>query len=473
MLGLAMFLAGLFAAKVGTRVSEGLVLCSILLCVVGMVRLRAILIPVVLLMGFVLGCLRGQIVMRQVAPLYAMNGKRVVIRGEAVTDGVYDAKTQLSFEASNLNFQKPIRTQTPGKIKVAGFGTTAIYRGDNVSIEGKLFVTRGSNQASVQYADLQVVSRNIGTLDRLRLNFVAGVESALPEPLASFGLGLLIGQRSTLPPAIASQLSVVGLTHIIAVSGYNLTIIVLAVMRLMRRRSKYQTMVVTLALIGIFLLLTGLSASIVRAAVVSILSLWAWYYGRHFRPVLLLLLAAAITAGWKPFYLWGDIGWYLSFSAFFGILVLAPLVKLRFFGQRNVKVLGAVVLETVCAQIVATPIILFVFKQVSIIALLGNILVVPFVPLAMLLVLVAGLAGMLMSAVAGWFAWPAKLLLTYMLDVVAVLARVPHAMVERSLSVIGLVTIYSAIAAWCIVLWHKTRSKYARITDGTTVFGEL
>lgn len=142
------------------------------------------------------------------------------------------------------------------------------------------------------------------------------MQSALPEPAASFGLGLLIGQRSTIPKSVSLQLAAVGLTHVVAVSGYNLTIIMRAVRKLLRKRSKYQSTVASLLLIGIFLLFTGFSASIVRAAIVSTLSLWAWYYGRTFRPIVLILLAAVITAGVYPIYLWSDIGWYLSFLAF-------------------------------------------------------------------------------------------------------------------------------------------------------------
>jgi competence protein ComEC len=83
-----------------------------------------------------------------------------------------------------------------------------------------------------------------------------------------------------------------------------------------------------------FIAMTGASASIVRAVVVSSLSLAAWYVGRRPRPLVIILLAAAITAGWNPIYLWSDIGWYLSFLAFFGILILAPQIFKRFWKDK-------------------------------------------------------------------------------------------------------------------------------------------
>ncbi len=83
------------------------------------------------------------------------------------------------------------------------------------------------------------------------------------------------------------------------------------VRRALRGRSKYQTTAISLMLIGSFLLITGFSASIVRAAIVSVLSLGTWYYGRNFRPILIIALAAAMTAGWNPLYIWSDY-WLVS-----------------------------------------------------------------------------------------------------------------------------------------------------------------
>lgn len=71
--------------------------------------------------------------------------------------------------------------------------------------------------------------------------FAAGLENTLPEPLASFARGLLIGQRNTLPKDVTAILSAVGLTHIIAVSSYNLTIMICAGKHMFGKRSKFQT----------------------------------------------------------------------------------------------------------------------------------------------------------------------------------------------------------------------------------------
>ena len=121
-------------------------------------------------------------------------------------------------------------------------------------------------------------------------------------------------------------------------------------------------------------------------------------------------------------------------------------------------------IECLCAQVMAAPIILYVFSQASLVALPSNALIVPLVPLGMLLTFIAGLVGMVASSVAGWLAWPGRILLTYMLDAISLLARIPHAAVSRSMPLYYMVTLYALMVVLCIILWHKTRQKDGTIT---------
>jgi competence protein ComEC len=298
------------------------------------------------------------------------------------------------------------------------------------------------------------------------------MESALPEPLGSFGMGLLIGQKANLPDTIYTELLMVGLVHIIAVSGYNLTIILRATEGLLTKHSKRLSTLLALGLIGIFLLFAGGSASIVRAAVVSVLAIFAAYYGRKVKPLVLLFLAAAITAWANPYYVWTDVSWYLSFLAFFGVMVVAPLVLLRLPKRAQNSLIITVAVESFCAELMTLPYVLHIFGQMSFVALIANVLVVAFVPLAMLLCMFAGLAGMLVPALAGWIAFPARLLLTYMLDIAAMLSRIPHVFVQNlALSLVSLAALYGLAGMVILTLHNKTKHlKPATITDRETKF---
>src|SRR5690606_27981771 len=123
----------------------------------------------------------------------------VVITGTALSDSVYDEKGALSFDLSSLQLESPETRPVIGKIGVSGHGERMIYRGDRVRVGGNFYPGRGSYVAWLNYAELEVVARSQSVAYTAAREFTAGTLSALPEPQASFGLGLLTGQRDTLP----------------------------------------------------------------------------------------------------------------------------------------------------------------------------------------------------------------------------------------------------------------------------------
>jgi competence protein ComEC len=385
------FLCGLGFARFRLAPNQALVVLAAGLALITYRKRSVEAVGSIVLLGLVLGWARGAAVMDRLADYETYFSQKVVLKGVAANDGIYSDSAQLSFDLNKIRVLKPYADTLPGMIKVQGFGEPAVFRGDTVEVEGKLFLARGSRQGQISYASISVDGHALPLYERLRLKFSAGMQNALPEPLGSFGLGLLVGQRATLPKIINDQLGAVGLTHLIAVSGYNLTIIISTVRRLLRKGSKYQILCASLALMICFIVFTGLSASIVRAAMVSTLSLIAWYYGRKIRPLVLILLAAVLTAGWNPLYIWSDIGWWLSFMAFYGILVAAPLAVKRIYDSgKKPSQLSLLIIECLAAQIMTMPLVLYVFSQASTISLISNILLVPLVPLAMMLSLLAG-----------------------------------------------------------------------------------
>lgn len=384
----------------------------------------------VIFAGLLVGLWHGGIYMQKLAELKSYDGHAVTIQATATADAVYGKNQQLDFTANHVKLEngKPLA----GSFHISGFGTNMVYRGDTIKVHGKLFSSRGANQARMGYAQISVTAAGHSWYTGFARRFGAGMQNALPEPTASFGMGLLVGQRSNMPADIIAALTTVGLVHIVAVSGYNLTIIIRGIQRL-KPRSKYQQLALSLALIGAFLAVTGFSASIVRAAIVSGLSLIAWYFGRSIKPAALISFAAALTALVKPFYIWGDMSWYLSFLAFFGVMIIAPIIQARFF-RRQPKFITIVLIETLSAELMTLPLIIFSFNQLSIVGLLANLIIVPLVPLAMLVSAVAGSAGMLVPQLSGWLAWPATILLTYMLDVVHLMSQIPSALLKVAIS---------------------------------------
>ena len=472
MLVCGLFLAGLIVARFGLRVPLWFGL-TVGLAAVFLRRGKMVRLVLLCMAALMIGVWRGGVFYGQLQPYRQLAYQKVTVEVVALEDAVYAANGQLSFVAGDVRFVSPESVAAKGQIKVKGFGELSVYRGDRVSVTGKLYPTRGGSQASISYAQLDRIGGHQTVIDEFRQRFSAGVQTALPEPLASFGLGLLVGQRNTLPEDTTQALKMVGLTHIIAVSGANLTILLNAARRLMGRRSKLLTTAVAVGLMVTFLLLTGASPSIVRAAVVSTLGLAAWYVGREQRAMVLILLAAALTAGFNPVYLWADIGWYLSFLAFFGILMLAPLLLTRLWPGRTPPLLGQVAVETVSAEIMTIPLVMFIFGQVSLIGLVANVLVVTFIPLAMLLTFVAGLVGMWLPLLVGWVAWPARLLLTYLLDTAQLLSRVPHIFRTNTfLTGLDMVLCYVVVLFGIAALYRPRRQFWAERLERLSWYGE-
>ncbi|HVV25672.1 MAG TPA: ComEC/Rec2 family competence protein [Candidatus Saccharimonadales bacterium] len=459
----AAFLIGVGLARGGR--SADIFWSGLLAVLLGMFRKKD-LVTLLLAVGFAgsLGLWRGEVYVQKLAAYQPYYGQAVTLSARATEDAVYSKNSQLSFDANHIQLDDG--TELTGKIELGGFGLDAIYQGDEVQASGKLYPGFGAYQGRISFAQLSLVRHHPSLVASIRRKFAAGMQSALPEPLASFAMGLLIGQRATLPDDVKQDLLMVGLTHIIAVSGYNLTIMLEASRGMFGRASKRLATLGAFALIGAFLLLAGSSASIVRAAIVSMLSIMVGYYGRSFKPLNLIMLAGAITAWANPFYIWSDVSWYLSFLAFYGVMVLAPALSERIQPGRAPPLALAVALESICAEIMTLPYVLHVFGQMSLIGLPANVLVVTLVPLAMLLSTVAGLAGMLTPSLAGWLSWPAKLLLTYMLDVAHLLSRVPHIFLQNLQFGIGqMLAMYVVIIALSLSLSFKLNTKNGKITD--------
>jgi competence protein ComEC len=453
--GCITLLIGLFISKFTYPAATGWLLLVIILLplVFGNQLIRMIYVIIAM---FIIGWWRGGLQQAQFQELAGQYDKKVTIVGRALEDGTYSKFGQLetTLDVLSINNQP-----ASGKITLRTFNLPAIYRYDVLEATGKLYPTRGGKQGAMYYSDTKVIAKSESKIEDFRRGFIVGMENAVPEPAASFGIGLLVGQRDLLPQDVSQALQLAGLTHIVAVSGYNLTIIVNAVRRGSKRLSRFQTLFITATLIYLFLLVTGFMPSIVRASVVAGLGMLAWYFGREFRASLLILFTAAITAMVNPYYVWGDIGWYLSFLAFFGVLMLAPILVKVFSGSnKELPLLPTVAIESFSAQVMTLPLIMFIFGRISLVGFFANIIIVPLVPIAMLFSLVAGLAGMIFNTIAGWVGLPARLLLNSMLNIAEWFASWPKATALITISAASMLGLYLIIYIFLIALNKRAQS---------------
>lgn len=458
--GCACFLLGLGLVQFGASLHGwpwlAAALCLLVLC---FKKKALIALPAVVAIGLILGLWRGTAMHDSLHAYEPFFNQKITLVGTVVEDPTYDDKGQLDFRLQSVTVDGQY---LPGQVRVKTFSFIDAKRGDGVRASGKLQDGFGNYQAALYYATTETVVVNQNAIDTLRRQFAASVLSSVPEPQASLGLGFLVGLKSGLPDNLNDQLKLLGLTHIVVASGYNLTILVRLARRFFEKRSKYQTAIVSLGLMAGFVAVTGFSPSMSRAALVTGLALWAWYFGRRIHPALLLLFAASITTLINPLYLWSDVGWWLSFLAFAGVLLLAPLLQRRLFGENKPKLIGQIVIETISAQLLTLPLLLFVFGDFSVLALVANVLVVPLVPLAMLLTFVGGVVGLVSPVVGAVVSLPATWLLGFITEVVRLMSQVSWASVPLPIAWPVMIACYGALLGVGIVLWKRTKLRFVR-----------
>jgi competence protein ComEC len=410
--------------------------------------------------GLLLGLWRGSSEHADIQQYQSYIGKQQSIIGRVGEDTSFGPKgdQRIRLEAVAINGR-----HLPGTVWVSMEGNDDIKRGDKVTISGMMSEGFGNISASMFKAKLLDIERPVpGDIGRRARDwFGQGVERSMSESDANFALAYLLGQRLVLSDTLNDQLRTVGLIHAVVASGYHLTVLIGLARRLLVKVSKYLTVLFAFGIIGGFMLITGFSPSMTRAGLVSSLGLIAWYYGRVIHPLVLLPFAASITVLYKPEYLWGDVGWYLSFAAFVGVLLVGPLLHHYFWGaNKRPGFIREILVATIAAQLATLPIILHVFGYFSIYSVFANLLVVPLIPLTMLLTFVTGVVGLGMPVLATLFGLPVTAILLYMRYVVDWIAGLPAAKTELTFSITSVVASYILMALMVAWLMQKTKHDF-------------
>ena len=277
----------------------------------------------------------------------------------------------------------------------------------------------------------------------LRGALLGGLNDLVPEPEAALGAGILLGVRASIAPEINDAFATAGLTHVVAISGWNIAIVaalVAAAVRPLARRpgGRWTTALVAASTVAGYVVLTGASPSVVRAALMAGAMLVARMGGSRAHAASALALAALVMLLAAPPVLW-DVGFQLSLLATAGLVWFGAPVERRLVGWPGW--IREPVALTIAAQLTTLPVILVNFERLSLVAPIANVLVVPFVPVAMLFsaaAAVIGLAGSaldppLLGAALEWFAGGAAWLVLRVIVVLGTaVASIPHAAVPVS-----------------------------------------
>lgn len=269
-----------------------------------------------------------------------------------------------------------------------------------------------------------------GFLFSFKNAFEFQLNKLFPEPSASFEAGLLTGSRKGIPDDLLEAFNITGLTHIIAISGYNISLIIILISSLFKNSSRKVKVPFVILFIILFTIFVGASAAVVRASIMGIVSVMALWFGRQSQVINALLISAFVMVMWNPMTLLYDVGFQLSFLATLGLIIAGnKILDIAKFLPDKLGIREAFAM-TFSAQIFALPIILMNFGRFSLISPVANVLIVPLIPFAMLFGFAAVVASVISFNLGFVIAMPAWLVLEGASWITLVLAKLPMAAFE-------------------------------------------
>ncbi len=288
----------------------------------------------------------------------------------------------------------------------------------------------------------------------------SGINQKIKHPEAGLANGLLFGGDDRLSDNLQESFARTGMSHIVAVSGYNVTVITFVVIAvgIFLGLWRHQAAWVACACIVLFVIMIGFPSSGIRAAVMGTLVLAAMIWGRTSHALGALILAGALMLAWNPLQLFYDIGFQLSFGAVLGIMFFFPLCERYVIKSRRSFGLLDVLFLTISAQLFVIPIILYHFGVFSTTSLLSNLLVLPILPYTMFLVFIAAILGVFSTPInllAIPFALLAQWLLTYEIWVIEYFASKSWSVVTIENFPLWLGILYYGILSAVIIFFYR------------------
>ncbi|MEN9341850.1 MAG: hypothetical protein RIQ54_106 [Candidatus Parcubacteria bacterium] len=220
--------------------------------------------------------------------------------------------------------------------------------------------------------------------------FITLLRRFLSMDESALAAGIFFGDTSYFSSSLLEAFRVTGTSHIVALSGYNITIIVSSV-RLFSSQffSRFLTAAISIVSIFCFVVATGASVSAIRAACMAAIVIVLSLIGRKAFFAYIIVYAAACMVLFRPMFLSGDIGFQLSFASLLGIVILQPygtLLLCRYPIFVRHPWITEIFSSTIAATVAVSPFLLFYFERTPLFSVVTNILVLPAIPLLMLLI---------------------------------------------------------------------------------------
>lgn len=259
------------------------------------------------------------------------------------------------------------------------------------------FAVKGTDSVAITSVKTPWSMKPLRMIDDLRSAIGGLMDRLYPDGDSGYMKGLVVGIRSDLDPEQFNNFAKLGLTHVLAISGLHVGVVVFLLLQIgsWLRLTRERTLDITIALMPVYMMVTGASPSVVRSCLMAMLALWlarrhALKDGLH-----LISAAAVLMLMWNPLLI-EDISFQLSFIVTVGLVQFVPTVTESI--PIPWKWLRSAIAVAVTAQVVSFPLTIYYFHAVHLLSLPANLILVPFISF---IVMPLGMASIAMGAI--WF----------------------------------------------------------------------
>ncbi len=361
-------------------------------------------------------------------------GQRVEFSGLVVDDVVKKPNTQNLVVEIKQDDKKT-------KVLVSASSKDDFNYGDSVFFSGKLdkpnnFITENNKEFdyinylkkdgifyTVSFANVEVVDVGGGNkiksfLFQVKNSFLEKIYFIIPPFESNLLGGLILGERASFPEEMKENFIKTGTIHIVALSGYNVSIIAEWFIKLFSFLPTGLGFYGAIFVIILFVLMTGAYATSIRAGIMAILVLIARLTGRNYDVLRALILTSVLMILFNPYTLYFDISFQLSFIATIAVIFFTPRIEKYFYFLPKSFGMRDIVSVTFSAYIFVLPFILYKMGNLSLVSLPVNVLVLPLIPLIMLLGFIAGIFSFIFLPLSLAVGYITYLLLKYELGVI-------------------------------------------------------
>lgn len=253
----------------------------------------------------------------------------------------------------------------------------------------------------------------INTIDQLRKYLLKNIYLLYPKQEAIFLWWILIWARESIPEKLSENFNNSWLTHFIAVSWFNITIIILFFSFLINKLNPYLKSIIITTIIILFCILVWFTAPVIRAAIMWII----WYIilnnWRKWNTLSMIIFTLILMVSFSPLSINYDVSLHLSFLAVLWIIYFQDFFESNLKFITNFLEIRNALSLTLSAYIFTIPIMIISFWQISIVAPITNMLVAWTIPIAMLFWFISILLLDIMNYISYLFWFIAYLLLKW------------------------------------------------------------